>query len=105
MSGLSKLKLQMRVGWRYFLLALKARMEYRADFFLEVFAALLQQVAGLAVLMMLFQNFSALGKWSREEVFFIYGFSLIPAGLFDIFSMSLYMFSDKYIVQGELDRL
>src|SRR5439155_23125213 len=58
----------------------------------------------------LFNNFHELSDtgghiWSRDEVLFIYGFSLVPMAFFDAFAMSFYMFSDKYIVQGELDRL
>jgi ABC-2 type transport system permease protein len=96
---------QLRIGGHYFLQALKMRMEYRLDFFVECLAALLQQAAGLLTLTFLFNNFEALGTWTKPEVFFIYGFSLIPMAFFDAFSMNFYMFSDKYIVGGELDRL
>jgi ABC-2 type transport system permease protein len=94
-----------QIGTHYFRQALKSRMEYRSDFIVECFTALLQQVSALLVLTFLFQNFHAMQDWSREEVFFIYGFSLIPMAFFDAFSMSFYQFSDKYIVGGELDRL
>lgn len=93
------------VGWLYVVQAVKMRLEYRADFFVECLAALLQQATGLIVLQVLFQNVPALQEWKREEVFFIYGFMLLPRALFDAFAMSFYMFSDKYIVQGEMDRL
>ena len=43
--------------------------------------------------------------WSEYEVFFIFGFSLLPMGLFSAFAMNFYQFSDKYLVGGELDRL
>ena len=94
-----------RIGWLYFAQAVKMRLEYRADFAVECLAALLQQMAGLLMLQVLFENTPALREWSREEVFFIYGFSLLPRALFDSCAMSFYMFSDKYIVQGEMDRL
>src|SRR5471030_162552 len=81
------------------------RLEYRTDFLVECLAALMQQVAGLATLEILFGTFHSLKDWNKQEVFFIYGFSLIPMALFDAFAMNFYMFSDKYIVQGELDRL
>ena len=94
-----------RIGIYYALQALKMRLEYRMDFFMECLAALMQQAAGLITLKFLFNNFHALKGWSQDEVFFIYGFSLIPMALFDAFAMNFYMFSDKYIVQGEMDRL
>jgi len=95
----------LKIGAWYFVQALKMRMEYRADFLVECLAALMQQTAGLVTLIFLFNNFHALKGWSQNEVFFIYGFSLIPMALFDAFALNFYMFSDKYIVQGELDRL
>ena len=95
----------LRIGYFYVLQALKMRLEYRADFFIECLAALMQQTAGLVTLEFLFGTFPVLKSWTKPEVFFIYGFSLIPMALFDAFAMNFYMFSDKYIVQGELDRL
>jgi ABC-2 type transport system permease protein len=95
----------LRIAIHYALQALKMRLEYRADFFVECLAALMQQTAGLVTLQFLFETFHAMKGWNKHEVFFIYGFSLIPMALFDAFAMNFYMFSDKYIVQGELDRL
>lgn len=102
---MSALSHHLRVGKFYVLQALKSRMEYRADFFVECVTALLQQASGLLMLEFLFQNFSVMKDWTRDEVFFIYGFSLIPMAIFDSTSASFYMFSDKYVVQGELDRV
>ena len=95
----------LHIGGLYFLQAIKMRMEYRMDFLVECLASLLQQAAGLLTLMFLFNNFHSMKEWSRDEVLFIYGFSLIPMAFFDAFAMSFYMFSDKYIVGGELDRV
>lgn len=95
----------LRIGQLYFAQALKMRLEYRADFAVECMAALLQQMTGVLMLQVLFENTPGLRAWSREEVFFIYGFSLLPRALFDACAMSFYTFSDKYIVQGEMDRL
>ena len=107
---MNRLLLHLRIARLYIGQALKSRMEYRADFFVECLAAALQQSSGLLVMLFLFKNFHALSDskgriWSEHEVLFIYGFSLIPMAFFDAFAMSFYMFSDKYIVQGELDRL
>jgi len=107
---MTRLRLHLHVGRLYFMQALKMRLEYRADFFVECLASLLQQATGLLTLMFMFNNFNSLSDvnghvWSREEVLFIYGFSLIPLAFFDAFAMSFYFFSDKYIVGGELDRL
>jgi ABC-2 type transport system permease protein len=95
----------LRIGVYYVLQALKMRLEYRMDFFVECLAALMQQAAGLITLKFLFNNFHSLKSWTQEEVFFVYGFSMLPVALFDAFAMNFYMFSDKYIVQGEMGRL
>ncbi len=107
---MSRVLRHVHIAWLYFQQALKSRMEYRADFFVECLAALLQQASGLLMLLFLFNNFHALhdrgeANWTREEVLFVYGFSLIPMAFFDAISMSFYQFSDRYIVSGELDRL
>ena len=36
---------------------------------------------------------------------FIYGFSLMPLGLFNLVSVNLYGFGDAYIVEGKFDRV
>jgi len=102
---MNRIARHLHIGGLYFLQAIKMRLEYRMDFFVECLASLLQQAAGLLTLTFLFNNFHAMKGWSREEVLFIYGFSLIPMAFFDAFAMSFYMFSDKYIVGGELDRV
>ncbi|GMV80287.1 MAG: transporter [Planctomycetota bacterium] len=102
---MARLARHLRVGGQYVLQAVKMRLEYRADFLMECLAALLQQAAGLLMLAFLFEHIHALREWSREEVFFIYGFALLPRALFDAVAMNFYQFSDRYLVQGEMDRL
>jgi ABC-2 type transport system permease protein len=38
-------------------------------------------------------------------VLFIYGFSLLPLGLFNLVSINLYRFAERYIAEGNLDRV
>ena len=40
-----------------------------------------------------------------HEVLFLYGFSLIPFGLFNILSLNLYEFGNEYIMEGKFDRV
>jgi ABC-2 type transport system permease protein len=40
-----------------------------------------------------------------EEVVFLYGFSLIPFGIFNVFSLNLYEFGATYIMEGKFDRV
>ena len=89
----------------FFVQSLKARMAYKADFFSELFASMLGTLAGLVFVLLLFHRVPDLAGWRREEVFFIYGLSLIPYGLFNIISVNLYEFAERYIIEGRFDRL
>lgn len=106
---LHRLLLHFRIAGHYCSQALKMNMEYRLDFLVECLAALAMQYTKLLTIDFMFQKFHAMTdgtrEWDRYEVFFIFGFSLLPMGLFTAFSMNFYMFSDKYLVGGELDRL
>jgi len=46
-----------------------------------------------------------LANWRMEEVVFLYGFSLIPFGLFNVFSLNIYEFGATYIMEGKFDRV
>ncbi len=80
-------------------------MAYKADFFIASFANILATVAGYGFVLVLFSRIPQLRGWRFEEVLFIYGFSLIPMGLFNIVSLNLYDFGDIYIVEGKFDRI
>jgi ABC-2 type transport system permease protein len=89
----------------FFVQSLKARLAYKADFFSEILASLLGTAAGILFVVLLFHRIQDLNGWRREEVLFIYGLSLIPFGIFNIFSINLYEFADRYIIEGRFDRL
>jgi ABC-2 type transport system permease protein len=83
----------------------KTRLAYKADFFIASFANILATVAGYGFVLVLFSRIPQLKGWKFEEVLFIYGFSLIPMGLFNIVSLNLYDFGEIYIVEGKFDRI
>ena len=89
----------------YFAQFIKSRMVYRTDFLVDMLANLASLGIQLAVLSALFGKITALKGWSYEQVLFIYGFSLLPLGLFNLISVNLYRFSETYIVEGEFDRV
>lgn len=84
---------------------LKTRLSYRGDFLIGCLASLLSQAVGLAVVGIIFQAVPVLRGWSRTEVFFIYGFAVTAQALFESIADGFYWFSDRYVIQGELDRL
>jgi ABC-2 type transport system permease protein len=89
----------------YFAQYAKVRMAYKADFFIAVFSSMTATVLGFGFVLVLFSKIPMLQDWSFYEVLFLYGFSLIPLGLFNILSWNLYEFGDLYIIQGRFDRI
>jgi ABC-2 type transport system permease protein len=89
----------------YFGQFVKTRLAYRMDFLVDTLGVLASIAIQLAVLTTLFGKVTALKGWSFEQVLFIYGFSLIPLGLFNIVSVNLYGFSDRYLIEGRFDRV
>jgi ABC-2 type transport system permease protein len=96
---------QVGIFGAYFTQFIKMRLAYRMDFFVDTLAVSFSLVIQLAVLSTLFSKVKALEGWSFEQVLFIYAFSLLPLGLFNIVSVNLYRFSDQYIIQGKFDRV
>jgi ABC-2 type transport system permease protein len=103
---------RLRSGWRqftvfaaYFAQFLKMRLAYRVDFLIDMGANLFAMIVQLSILTAIFARIQSLRGWSFEQVLFIYGFSLLPLGLFNIVSINLYSFSEKYIAEGNFDRV
>ncbi len=89
----------------YFAQFLKSRMVYRSDFIVDLSANLVSLGIQLSVLTVLFSKITSLQGWTYEQVLFIYGFSLLPLGLFNLVSVNMYHFSERYIIEGEFDRI
>ena len=91
--------------WEYFAQYAKVRVSYRGDFFISLITSFAATVFSLGFVIILFQKASHLKGWRFEEVVFLYGFSLIPYGLFNIVSLNLYDFGNNYIIEGKFDRV
>ncbi len=93
------------IFWQYLGQYAKARMAYKGDFFVAFFTSIVATIAGYGFVLVLFTRIPQLKGWSFEEVLFIYGFSLIPMGLFNVISLNLYEFGNIYIIEGKFDRV
>jgi ABC-2 type transport system permease protein len=89
----------------YFAQFLKTRLAYRADFLVDLGANLFAIAVQLTTLTVIFSKVPELKGWTFDQVLFIYGFSLVPSGLFNIVSINLYRFAEHYIADGNLDRV
>ncbi|ALS30027.1 ABC transporter permease [Paenibacillus sp. 32O-W] len=90
--------------WEYLKNYAKTRLTYRADFWIEVLSDLMFQGMNLIFILIVFRHTASLGGWSELEVVFVYGFFMIPYGIFGTF-FNLWNFSERYIVKGEMDRV
>ena len=102
---MENVRLHARLLSLYFAQYVKARLAYRADFATAVLASFLGTAASFSVVLLLFSRFPHLAGWSFPEVVFLYGFSLLPYGLFSVLSGNLYEFADRYLVEGRFDRI
>jgi viologen exporter family transport system permease protein len=89
----------------YFAQYSKVRLAYKADFFIAFFSSMAATVIGFGFVLVLFTKIPRLQDWSFDEILFLYAFSLIPLGFFNVVSWSLYEFGDIYIIQGKFDRI
>jgi ABC-2 type transport system permease protein len=89
----------------FFAQFLKMRLAYRIDFLIDLGANVFGMAVQLSVLTVIFSKIQTLRGWTFEEVLFIYGFSLFPLGLFNLVSVNLYLFSERYIAEGNFDRV
>ncbi|HEV2177634.1 MAG TPA: ABC-2 family transporter protein [Terriglobia bacterium] len=89
----------------YFAQYAKVRLAYKADFFIAFFSSMAATVIGFGFVLVLFTKIPQLQGWSFYEILFLYAFSLIPLGFFNVVSWNLYEFGDIYIIQGRFDRI
>lgn len=89
----------------YFSQYAKVRLSYRGDFFISLAASVAATIFSLGFIILLFQKIPSLAGWSLAEVVFLYGFSQIPYGLFNVLSLNLYEFGNQYIMEGKFDRV
>ena len=99
------MKRHLRLLLLYFAQYVKVRLAYKADFFIAFFSSMAATVIGFGFVLVLFTKIPRIQDWSFNEILFLYGFSLIPLGFFNVVSWNLYEFGDIYIIQGRFDRI
>ncbi|MBX7244312.1 MAG: ABC-2 family transporter protein [Candidatus Sumerlaeaceae bacterium] len=95
----------LRIWAAYVAQFLKRRMIYELDFLAGLAADMALQVVNLLFIFVIFQKVPNLRGWSRDEVFFIYGLSIMSYGLFHAFFSNIYYLGNSYIVDGQMDRV
>ncbi len=99
------MKRHLKLFLLYFAQYAKVRLAYKADFFIAFFSSMAATVLGFGFVLVLFSKIPQLQGWSFYEILFLYAFSLVPLGFFNVISWNLYEFGDLYIIQGRFDRI
>jgi ABC-2 type transport system permease protein len=99
------MKRHARLFLLYFSQYAKVRMAYKADFIIAFFSSMAATVLAFGFVLVLFSKIPHLQDWSFNEVMFLYGFSLVPLGFFNVVSWNLYEFGEIYIIEGRFDRV
>ncbi len=105
MNAVAAVKRHAFLFFDYFTQYAKVRVSYRGDFFISLGTSFAATIFGLGFVIILFQKATQLAGWRFEEVMFLYGFSLIPYGIFNIVSLNLYDFGNNFIIEGKFDRV
>lgn len=103
-SILSSFRKNARLYLKLQLIQLRTVVEYRADFWIGILGASLMHGAGLVFVVALFGQIGELGGWSAWEVAVLYGLTLIPAGLRELFCDGPWLLR-QLVNSGEFDRL
>src|SRR5438094_4867068 len=99
------MKRHVRLFLLYFAQYAKVRLAYKADFFIAFFSSMTATLLAFGFVLVLFSKIPHLQDWSFDEVLFLYAFSLVPLGFFNVVSWNLYEFGDIYVIQGRFDRI
>lgn len=97
----------LRIYFHYFLIYIRGKASYKLDFLVGIISNLLVGGFGLLFVLVLMDGkiINSLGEWSKEEVLFIYGYSLLAFSFFNCVSQNLFRFGDRYIIGGQFDRV
>lgn len=91
----------------YFIQFFKTRIEYKTDFIFGLIANVGVSFFGLLFILFLMdgEKIDSIGEWSRAEILFIYGYSMLSFSFFNMVAPNLYRFGDRYIIEGQFDRI
>lgn len=99
-----RLRKNARLYLKLQLIQLRTAVEYRADFWIGILGASLMHGAGLIFIVALFGQIDEIGGWTAWEVAILYGLTLIPRGLTELFCDGPWTLR-MMLNQGNFDRL
>ncbi len=100
----SVLRTEFALYFRFIGARMRAQMQYKVSFIVDVISRFLVNGLELAAIFILFHQFSSLGGWSVGEVAFLYALVTISFAFHEVVAQSFEDFS-LTVRQGEFDRI
>jgi ABC-2 type transport system permease protein len=92
-----------RIAWLYFRVGAMNELQYRANFFVQMFQSVLQLGTGLAVLALVFSQTTNLNGWSRSQLLAVLGVQILMGGIIHTFVQPNMTHLLADIREGKLD--
>jgi ABC-2 type transport system permease protein len=93
----------LRVGWLYLKIGVLNELQYRVNFFVSLFQALIQVGTGLAVLSLVYSHTSTLHGWTKDELLALLGVQILLGGVIHSFVQPNMARLMEDVQQGTLD--
>jgi len=74
-----------RVAWLYFRIGTMNELQYRANFFIQVFQSFLALGTGLVVLALVFSQTTSLNGWTKPQILAVLGVQILMSGVIHTF--------------------
>ena len=71
------MKFYLNIYWKLATQYLKERMQFRADFFMELIGMIFVNLISLVTIGIIFMTISEMGGWDFNHMLFLYGFTLM----------------------------
>ena len=69
----------LRIAWLFFRVGVMSDLQYRVNFFVQVFQSLIQVGTGLVVLSLVYSHTTTLHGWTESELLVVMGVQILLA--------------------------
>lgn len=103
-SRIASFKKHFSIYKKFFVMYMKSRLIYKADFTLGFLSQLINLIFSVAFISLLFTQVENIRGWTFNEILLLTGFSGLILNLHHVFLFTLYKLGESYIISGKLDR-
>jgi viologen exporter family transport system permease protein len=93
----------LRIGWLYLKIGVLNELQYRVNFFVSLFQALIQVATGLIVLSLVYSHTTKLHGWTKSELLALLGVQILLGGVIHSFVQPNMLRLMEDVQQGTLD--